>query len=376
MMLQLSSIVLSAEPGGTAGPDVNGAAACSAQNAGQLRPHDLPEIANYDEWTSNTSVLVGGRRFRVARGDMAHLGVSGSSRFYVLPALVTREEVQSILALVNGSDAPVFDADPDSVDGMVSHEIFVDNDELRAGSLQPRPAANPVPGKDLDAREVAARRPLREKLNPNPNPDPNPNQVDGVMRCVGPIQARRAAPPILPTCYLTYLITALPTPCLLTLLLIHHPGPRVTYWMPLLTPTTRLPPAYALTTQALKSRYGQGYKVDLRMDQSAMAAMAATASGAPLPPSTAAGGASSLAPSAATPVERLLEFMRERCPEAVLEEVEPPSLTLTLTLTPTLTLTLSLTRSSPPASPSPCRRGHRRSRASSASSLRRRRGCT
>ena len=79
--------------------------------------------------------------------------------------------------------------------------------------------------------------------------------------------------------------------------------------------------------QALKSRYGQGYKVDLRMDQSAMAAMA---SGAPLPPSTAAGGASSLARATATPVERLLEFMRERCPEAVLEEVEPPSLTFTV----------------------------------------------
>ena len=30
------------------------------------------------------------------------------------------------------------------------------------------------------------------------------------------------------------------------------------------------------------------------------------------------------------PVERLLEFMRERCPEAVLEEVEPPSLTFTV----------------------------------------------
>ena len=34
--------------------------------------------------------------------------------------------------------------------------------------------------------------------------------------------------------------------------------------------------------------------------------------------------------SAGTPVERLIEFMRERCPEAVLEEVEPPSLTFTV----------------------------------------------
>ena len=79
----------------------------------------------------------------------------------------------------------------------------------------------------------------------------------------------------------------------------------------------------------------------------AMAATAATASGAPVPPSTAAGGASALATATATasapsasasasgsgsgsPVERLIEFMRERCPEAVLEEVEPPSLTFTV----------------------------------------------
>ena len=88
--------------------------------------------------------------------------------------------------------------------------------------------------------------------------------------------------------------------------------------------------------QALKSRYGQGYKVDLRIDQ---LAMAATASGVLAPQiSEAAGGASALAPvpapsasaSAGTPVARLIEFMRERCPEAVLEEVEPPSLTFTV----------------------------------------------
>jgi len=69
--------------------------------------------------------------------------------------------------------------------------------------------------------------------------------------------------------------------------------------------------------------------------------MAATASGVLAPQtSEAAGGASALAPvpapsalpsaSAGTPVARLIEFMRERCPEAVLEEVEPPSLTFTV----------------------------------------------
>ena len=121
-------------PASAAGLAGFGTIECSTQIAGRLRPHHLPEIPNFEEWTSNTSVpLVGGDQVvHVARGDMAHLGVSRSSRFYVLPALVSREEVQSILALVNGSDAPVLDADPDSVDGMTSHEIFVDNDELRA----------------------------------------------------------------------------------------------------------------------------------------------------------------------------------------------------------------------------------------------------
>ena len=41
-------------------------------------------------------------------------------------------------------------------------------------------------------------------------------------------------------------------------------------------------------------------------------------------------GSGSGSGSAGTPVERLIEFMRERCPEAVLEEVEPPSLTFTV----------------------------------------------
>ena len=102
--------------------------------------------------------------------------------------------------------------------------------------------------------------------------------------------------------------------------------------------TTCSSAAYSLLTQALKSRYGQGYKVDLRMEP---LAMAATASGPPVPASTAAGSASApapsalatataTAPSAGTPVERLVAFMRERCPEAVLEEVEPPSLTFTV----------------------------------------------
>ena len=63
------------------------------------------------------------------------------------------------------------------------------------------------------------------------------------------------------------------------------------------------------------------------------------ASSVPVPPSAVTGGASALSPAAVTtPVERLIGFMRERCPDAVLEEVEPPSLTFTV---PTGALALS-----------------------------------
>ena len=55
-----------------------------------------------------------------------------------------------------GRESLVLDADPDSVDGMASHEIFVDNDELRHGFMGGL--------KDADAATVEARRPLREAL--------------------------------------------------------------------------------------------------------------------------------------------------------------------------------------------------------------------
>ena len=42
---------------------------------------------------------------------------------------MTRDEIAAILALVNGSDAAPFDRDPDSVDGMSSHEMFVFNSD-------------------------------------------------------------------------------------------------------------------------------------------------------------------------------------------------------------------------------------------------------
>ena len=61
----------------------------------------------------------------------------GESAFAVLPGIVSSSEVQAILELVNSTTAAKFDDDPDSVDGMASHEIFIDNDELRSGELTP-----------------------------------------------------------------------------------------------------------------------------------------------------------------------------------------------------------------------------------------------
>ena len=95
--------------------------------------------------------------------------------------------------------------------------------------------------------------------------------VDGALTCLGPIQARPA--PSRPR---------RPHP-------LHHPPPP--------------PPP---TPQALKSQYGQGYKVDLRLDGAA----AGTA--------TAATAAAALA------------FVQRRFAGAALEEDEPPTAAITV----------------------------------------------
>ena len=119
--------------------------------------------------------------------------------------------------------------------------------------------------------------------------------------------------------------------------------------------------------QSLKSRYGQGYRLELRMDAAAVEAAAAAPSATqelsitlpdhavggsmltvqtpagmvqvPLPPDVGPGMPFTfVAPAAGGAAARIVEFVQQRCPEAQLEELEPPSITFTV---PTASSSLS-----------------------------------
>jgi len=106
---------------------------------------------------ANDTIELGGVKQAVAFGEVLWKPpMNASSPFWVLPAVVRPDEVDSILALLKGTDL-AFDTDPDTVDGMATHEIFVEN---RASGLGTDGGLKP----DSNPAALAARRPLREKL--------------------------------------------------------------------------------------------------------------------------------------------------------------------------------------------------------------------
>ena len=130
------------------------------RRAGFLRPEELPEQPVFRAWQgeSNRSIELGGRSQAVAEGEIRwERPLNATARFVVLPAVVRPHEVAAILALVNGTRLH-FDADPDTVDGMATHEIFVE--DRSGGGLG---TSGGLKG-DSDPAELEARRPLRERL--------------------------------------------------------------------------------------------------------------------------------------------------------------------------------------------------------------------
>lgn len=130
---------------------------CAGQPIGSLRPSDIPPAPVFSSWESNYTVdLPTGVSVAVAEGVLNGPG-GRPARFAVLPGVVQRDEVAAILELVNSSTTPTFDADPDSVDGLPTHEFFVEDvhKELHTnGQIKI----------DSDPRLLAHRRPLREAL--------------------------------------------------------------------------------------------------------------------------------------------------------------------------------------------------------------------
>jgi len=114
-----------------------------------LRPEDLPDPVLFKEWqgTKNETLYdLPGRPDgqTVARGAIQQTTSSVTSKFSILPAVIPPDKVSQILKIIHGSSTSLswdpehgpetavpLDTEPDSVDGMTSQDIFLDNDSLR-----------------------------------------------------------------------------------------------------------------------------------------------------------------------------------------------------------------------------------------------------
>ena len=89
-----------------------------------LRPEDIAAPTVYGAYTRNgTLELATGGSVAYAEGEVAWPApLEVASRLTVLPGLVAGAEVEAILAALDGVE---MDTEPDSVDGMPSHEMHV-----------------------------------------------------------------------------------------------------------------------------------------------------------------------------------------------------------------------------------------------------------
>lgn len=92
-----------------------------------LAPSDLEEIPVFTNWDPPIEQTVyNDFKINMLEGNIEHVGCTeGTSSFAKLLSIVSRDEIASILELVKKKNAE-FKTDPDSVDGMSTHEIYVD----------------------------------------------------------------------------------------------------------------------------------------------------------------------------------------------------------------------------------------------------------
>ena len=90
-----------------------------------LSPDDIPDIPIYDDFKSCDEISLKNNKIKVLEGVIDYVSCNGSSKFAKLPSIVSRDEVQSILDMVKNMK---FNTDPDSVDGMSTHEMYIDLD--------------------------------------------------------------------------------------------------------------------------------------------------------------------------------------------------------------------------------------------------------
>ena len=92
-------------------------------------PPPVPHVEPFLFSSPNTTITLGSWKGDLAVGSLHWPGLSSeaasSATFYVLPSIVAPDEVRSILNIVSNQGLE-FDTDPDSVDGMSTHELYLE----------------------------------------------------------------------------------------------------------------------------------------------------------------------------------------------------------------------------------------------------------
>jgi hypothetical protein len=137
----------------------------------------LPELFAWHASPANTTTqLRSGASQLVADGELQWPvrnigGEWASARFSYLPGLVTKEEARELLSLLRESE---FDTDPDTVDGMSTHELYLERHggfgEAHLGLLTQKPDADSAVRRQreplrAEAREIT-RRIVEERITP------------------------------------------------------------------------------------------------------------------------------------------------------------------------------------------------------------------
>ena len=136
----------------------------------KLKPSDLPPPYLFSDWSNTTVNIVDDdddvTTIKVATGSIAQPGTDKYySTFDMLPGIIPRETIAAVLDLLrgqkgDGSTSLPLDEDPDTVDGMPTQEIFLDNDGLRSGE-----SSKGGQPEDMSRRK-ALRSSIRKLLDP------------------------------------------------------------------------------------------------------------------------------------------------------------------------------------------------------------------
>lgn len=94
-----------------------------------LRPNEIKEIPTYDNWEEIEELTLNNHKIKRQKGSINQEGYDSKlCDFSKLSQIASIEEVASILKLAKQA---TFDEDPDSVDGMCSHEFYLDSPDIK-----------------------------------------------------------------------------------------------------------------------------------------------------------------------------------------------------------------------------------------------------